>query len=647
MRAPLKRSRALLRGNAFFFARIKSRAAHFVLLRAGNLKENLRVKHSPLFAGALCAFCLVSAEIGVPEAFAASVPAQKSAKASPEKKSGASGGSAKAKPAGTKADAAKPAVLSGRWDDPDKYQKELASKISANFKEWKPAEAEKFLKEDANRSLLARWELLRQIKKEDENFKTYRSFAKKSDAKRFLSEFSSDADWIEGYLYTATPKNTLFAMQMLKAFADRDPEVKTNPTIKKIATGVAGEFSRRDWLNDEFENDADASLKNGPTRIYKRFKFFADSWREKRLNVLFDNLDYWDTRIVVGTTGRTNNIYFGSEESLRWGQDNVKLPEAGYASPRDIFQMPYRLWNKVGDSVHVDDYYSPFRAWYKRLQLKMAREVGCVCGGVSHYGATAACANGIPGVTMGEPGHCAFAVRVQGKWRDNNSVSWDRTLHWRVWDETAWTFLHLTQAVYENKKDAMQAFRLATLARLAGSGKKPRTEAALAFYEAALEKQPLNFPVWRDYLEFAKKQKIQEKDFWKTAYKKIIAAFASEFPEAGAVTLCKYVYPNLLPLLGNDDEKTALYAAFWEKAGGYKPARWDVESVWQYEISTLGSGGAANYSAFRKNYDAEHPGVPGSEAPQQRYKEKVGAAIASKKNLAEDFENWKKGTPRK
>lgn len=602
------------------------------------------MRNSPLLSVALCAlFCLFCGNAGVPATFAAPQP-QKPATTKSSAKPAAKKSDSSAQKSAQKGKT--PAVPSGRWEDPDKYKKELAGKIASNFKSWKPAEADKFLKDETNRALLARWELLRTIEEEDDNFRSYRSFARKSDAKRFLSEFSAEPEWIEGYLYTATPKNTVFAMQLLKAFADKDPEVKTNPTIKKIATGVAGEFSRRDWFNDEFESDPELSRKNGPTRIYKRFKFFADSWREKRLNVLFDGLDYWDTRIIVGTTGRTNEIHFGSEESLRWGQDNVKLPEAGYASPRDIFQMPYRLWNKVGDSVHRSEYYAPFRAWYKRNQLKAAQEVGCVCGGVSHYGATAACANGIPGVTMGEPGHCAFAVRVKGKWRDNNSVSWQRSLHWRVWDEPAWTFLHLTQAVYENRKDSMQSFRIATLARIAASAKKPKVDAALSLYEYALETQPLNFPVWREYLQFAKKHQ-QDKDFWKKAHKKIIDAFTPDFPDAAGTTLCKYLYPNLLPLLGNDDEKIALFAAFWEKNDGFKPARWDAEAAWQYEIDTLGDSGAANVSAFQKNYNEKEPAVPGSAPAQQRYKEKIGAALAGRKDLSDAFDAWKKGTPRK
>ena len=600
------------------------------------------MKNAPKITFALCAFCL-TANLCVPVAFAEpSAPAKKPAKSAVAPSSAGSSSSVAKKPA------AAPSLSGGEWSDAEKLMRNLNRKVVKKFETWKPAEIDKFFKEDENRRDVARWELARACIDGENGAEEFKKFAKKSPPRKFLAEFSVDVDWLEGYLYSAPPQNALFAMQLLKAFSDRDPEVKTNPVIKRIATGVAGEFSRRGWFEDEFErDDKEEARKKGPTRIYNRFKFFSESWREKRLNKLFDDLDYWDTRIIVGMTGRTNDIYYGSEESLRWGQDNVKLPEAGYASARDIFQMPYRLWNKIGDSVHTSDYYAPFMEWYGRNQLKRAQEVGCVCGGVSHYGMSAACANGVPAVTMGEPGHCAFAVRVGRKWHDNNSVFWDRSLHWRLWDETPWSFLHLTQEIYDDK-NAFPAFRIAALARLAAADKKPGPDVVLSVYECALEKQPRNFPVWREYLEFAKAQK-KEKNFWKKAQEKILAAYMPDYPEVAATLLCRHVYPVLFPMLDKDDEKISLYVEYWNKADGAGVGgRWDAESVWDYQAQNVGDGaGASTLASFKKTYNAKEPVAPGNDGAKQRYKEKVGAVLASKKDYAPHFENWKKGGVRK
>lgn len=542
------------------------------------------------------------------------------------------------------------------WSEVEKYRKKLAGRIIGKFKTWSTAEVDKFIKEDENRTYLAAWDLISACEEDGEDdFKTFKRIAKKSDFRRFLADFVNDPDWAEGYLHTAPTKNAVFFVQLLKAFADKDPEVKSELVIKKMATATAGEFSRRGWFEDEFETDRETALKNGPTRIYRRFKFFTTSWRKKRLNVIVDNLDFWDMRIICGVTGRTNDIFYGHEASLRWGQDNVKLPEAGYASGRDIHQMPYRLWNKVGDSVHSRDYYWPFRDYYDRNQLKTALEVGCVCGGVSHFGASAACANGVPGVTMGEPGHCAFAVRVGNKWRDNNSISWKRGVHWRLWEEeNAWAFLHLTQALYEDTKNTPVSFRIANLARVAASNKKVKPETVISLYEYALKKQPLNFPVWREFLQYAEKHAKTDKVLWEKAHKMVVEGCAPEFPNVAATILGKFLYPNLLPLLESPADRVALYAKLWEQIEDHGPGRWDYESVWNYQVQTLTtSAGVEAFKAYGKpeveyKADKETKSVakPGNDPAQQQFKEKIGAILASRKSYAKDFENWKNGVAR-
>ena len=73
------------------------------------------------------------------------------------------------------------------------------------------------------------------------------------------------------------------------------------------------------------------------------------------------------------------------------------------------WQAPYKLNNLFGDSIHGSAYYAPFG---HLIHAERVRNVGGVCGSLSRYGANAARANGIPALTMGEPGHSAYAVRV-------------------------------------------------------------------------------------------------------------------------------------------------------------------------------------------------------------------------------------------
>jgi len=167
----------------------------------------------------------------------------------------------------------------------------------------------------------------------------------------------------------------------------------------------------------------------------------------------------------------------------------------------------------------------------------------------------------------------------------------------------------------------------------------------LELYEYAIEKQPINFPIWREYLEFAQAQK-KDKAFWKNAQKKILDAFLPEFPDVAATLLGKIVYPNLLPLIDNDDEKIALFSNFWEKSESFGCGRWDCEASWEYEIRALG-GNAESYKAFRKNYNAKEPSKPPSGGAAGRYLEKIAPLVSAKKDYSKCFELWKSGTPRK
>ena len=63
---------------------------------------------------------------------------------------------------------------------------------------------------------------------------------------------------------------------------------------------------------------------------------------------------------------------------------------------------PYRGYNAFGDTVQGPMYYMPFKGTFGS-DAEMAIEVGGVCGSLSHVGAAAAIASGIPAMTMGEP----------------------------------------------------------------------------------------------------------------------------------------------------------------------------------------------------------------------------------------------------
>lgn len=485
------------------------------------------------------------------------------------------------------------------WLDAKWITRDLASQLAKALppeqaKDKKAVDA--FLKDPEKRMLLARWYFM-----DAAGAESVVEQIEKLSERRLFFQFLSDLTWLEGYLYTGRPKNASNFLEMLLEIARKDKDMVKDPMLRKIATATAAEFSRNEWSLDE------------PRRAVKRYLYFSESWSEKKLNSLFDELEYWDMRVVCGWKGDNP---FGNEYSMRWARDNVKLTEADYAGG-PIHQLAYRLWNKAGDSVHGDDYYMPFRPHFstKRGEVNMSEmslEVGAVCGGISHYGVSAAVANGIPALTMGEPGHCAFAVRVNGVWRDNNSVSYKRGLHWRLLEGGTWAFLFVMQDMFTDKKDTATSFQKAALARFYASRKK-RGE-ALALYAQALSAQPLNYLVWKDYCAYAKEQKAKKK-FWLHVQKKLIEAYAKKYPDVCSTAIQELVYPQLLPMTKDDAERLAVYAELLNSFEAVGPASWDMESLWDKQTEKLSGESKKQFieagrkafkgkGEFEKNFEA-------------------------------------------
>lgn len=498
----------------------------------------------------------------------------------------------------------KAALLTYEWAKAEELQKSLEAQICRQMKTWSPAEVDKFLKSPDNRLTLARWTFI-----ESAGAKNVSQFCKDESSRKVMMRFGADTEWLEGYLYSGPTKHAALYLRTLKEIMRKNgKKILETPVLKRIATATAAEYSRNRWVRNGYEN------------AVARYNFFANSWETGTLNPVFDTLNYSNMRILGGWKG--DNEY-GNAASLLWARDNIKLTEAGYAGG-DIHQLHYRLWNKAGDSVHSDEYYRPYRKMFSDngevSHTKMARAVGAVCGGISHYGVAGAVANGVPAITMGEPGHCAFAVLQAGKWRDNNSISWARGAHWTILEERSWAFLHLTQRIYSDEKKSEEAFRKAALARLLA--KRGDVEKALALYEQALEAQPINFVVWRRYLTFAKTNAGTDLKRWERANEGVVNAFVENFPDCAATTLVKHVYPTLLPLLPGTPEKIAAFNVFLSKLDSLGPASWEFEKLWDFQSKALGG-------------DAE------------KFKEAATKTLSGKKHYEKNFENWKNGIERK
>jgi len=245
------------------------------------------------------------------------------------------------------------------------------------------------------------------------------------DGPVFLKALLADEEWLAMFLCSGPVIAPERCLRHLHAIWQQDRTCSRQRPTKSLATAVALEFGRRDWAED---------------RAWQRYTFYRDSAKQELLHPSYDQLKTWEKRFLAGHGLGMH----GEADSQRWLRDNVKLPIASYRGA--CWQLAYRGYNLFDDSVQSWTYYFPFQGSFDSF-TEMTRFVGGVCGRLSGYGAGAAVANGIPATTMGEPGHCAYAIRTApGNWAPAYSLSWKRGVHVNLYG-SSWNMLVLTDTM--------------------------------------------------------------------------------------------------------------------------------------------------------------------------------------------------------
>lgn len=372
-----------------------------------------------------------------------------------------------------------------------------------------------------------------------------------------LSQLTGDLDWMTELLYSGPTDRLGQGLKYLAAINMRVSEEMADPTVRRIATTTALEFGREGWPEKD---------------MMARFNYYYTSYKEGKLNKIFDTLDYWETRIVTGNKGFSS---WGSPQSLAWQRDNVRLPEEGYLGA--CTQLVYRLRNTAGDSVFSADYLAPVMKGFNNITALAHREIGGVCGACSHYGAYGALAAGIPAMTMGEPGHCAYTVRVNGSWRKSYSIYWQHSMHKTFWGLHDWEFLILTQELYGDKQKTRASDMLTAMAEFLASQRM--TKSAINCYDAATQAQPLNWPAWTSYAGYLKQKAPENKARWKELCERVTDTMANKYHNAAATLQSRYIYPQLLPLMPDRRERNKIFAAFFKKCDSYGVHTWDIQPL--------------------------------------------------------------------
>lgn len=517
-------------------------------------------------------------------------------------------------------------LLGSDWADPEMVQEKVAADVTAQLAGLSPDDVSAFLREPQHRLLIAQWMLAQaelssaeslkerenklaqdieklrtNIQKQEQTIpagnepserlatewkKQHKNLAdmekealqahslveaiSRPGAQKLMEQLGNNLDWAEQVAFTGECEAPGTALAILADIVRKHPDLIYNQMERDIATATAVEFARSGWNHVEAVRRADFFLKNR---------------RKGKLNKVFDTLPFWQRRIVCGCKGDND---FGSVESMQWSLDNVHLPADHY--PSCCWRCGYKLYNLYGESIHGSGYVEPFSDLYGRNRAKFTYEVGGVCGGLSHFGAFSALANGIPALTCGEPGHCSFIVLVGDKWTPAYSLSWKRGLHWRVWKNiSTFSSLHMMTELLSPREE--EKTRLSNTYRALAGIYASQPEKALACYARAADAQPLNFQAWREYAAYLEKQKPEDTAAWKELHDAICRTLTPRYPEMAAELLRKHVYDGLgKAYVGKEKELQGALLAFWNHLSITGPDRWDVEGLADAQKNLLGLG---------------------------------------------------------
>ena len=518
------------------------------------------------------------------------------------------------------------------WRQPKNLHKRLAAKIRRAIYGVKPEQAIEAIKKPETRLMLAQWELLNRA-----DMAELSKLMKDRKAAESLAPLLNDLQWVSSFVYDGQLTKPEVALAMVYHFRLADPHmdrdvlednsVAQSGVKRRIAAAVAVEFTRNNWygegrelteqeLNILKENgmpinklyDKSKRKEAGKKDVYRsareRYLYLSQSWDQGKLHAKFGALPDWLMHFVCGWK---SDMYspFGSASSLRWQRDNASAPSRSYEGM--CHQVPYLPLNVFGDTIFSSWYYEPFDALFPGQHSKVVRDVGGVCGSLSHFGASAAVAFGVPAFTMGEPGHCAYAVYHQGKWHPSNSLFPKHTPHWTCWGLTSWSSLNMYSEMYENGQRTRDAQLIATIGNMYAANRSPNN--ALKFYEVSAVMQPLNQTVWKDYLQTAAKSLSRKPGKYLGVNEFVCSSIAPKYPEMCANYLTEVIYPTMLKTLRNPKQKLVAFDSFFKHLDKNEEAEWDIEKMLDQQFESINKVPSIKEHYFQTLVEAvqQHP----------------------------------------
>lgn len=319
-------------------------------------------------------------------------------------------------------------------------------------------------------------------------------------ADEFLVDFLSDREWTEAYLASGrVPTDTPDGLLVLADIWKNERRTPTWGRYHQLSAALgslwgAGAY-REDYRNDHRAGPGGTIDSVSPLW---RYKFYRDRHLAGRLHPMFSKLKSWELHYVAG--------FRCDDASLVWMNDNVNLPLQRYTGA--CWLPVYRGCTDFGDHVQGPLFYMP---WRSVMSFEESVKVhGGVCGSLSTFGAIAAAAHGIPAVTVGQPGHCAYGVRfARGDWRGGFGGP-DGSSHLAIWKGNIHRTL-ITEKVFGDDEGIATALARAARARLYVSrGDIAKAEAE---YDAALAASPYHIDLHAEKIALLKSR--SDAGYWR------------------------------------------------------------------------------------------------------------------------------------
>ncbi len=381
----------------------------------------------------------------------------------------------------------------------------------------------------------------------------------------FFESLGSNEIWLREILDSGPVRRPEVVLGFLQEVWQADRDLVQRPVDRGMATACALALGFRD---------------GDSAGMVARYEYYRDSDSAGLLNVCYKGLATWERRFLARGAQWGS---MGGAESLVYLRDRICWPRPDYV--KACWQAPYRSYNCLADSVQRPDYYMPFNGSYAAMP-EMVIDVGGVCGALSNLGASAAIANGIPASTMGEPGHCAYTVKISDdEWKPAYSLSWKRSMHTSFFEAT-WPNLMLTEACFSDPERVAKSGDLARRAfALEMDGD---LEQAADCWRQALNAHGLHYGLWVEWAAFGERTD-RDANWWRD-YQTALLVGLKGHEEPAWTLLSKRVYPRLLA--GMDDaEKLRVLLRWIRNLQNWGGGRWNVEGAWNWIFKQLGEDG--------------------------------------------------------